>query len=195
MLSNRSFLMVFGLLCSMPVVSSYYGPYFSDSEVFSIVERQNNHNFDRWLSTYPNVNIFNSYGQTPLMIAAKKQNRYFTQRLLDAGAYRYYVDCFGKTARDYALESEYSYCAPSVVDAVIAGAAVGACAYVLYKLATSDAVEISVSNDLKCPNCHYYSCHCYPSYPKVVHHYHSQPSYRPVTPSYVSTTPKISDML
>ncbi len=133
---------------SNTIQSSYKSHYFSNWEVFHIVETQNERKFDAWMRSYPNVNIFNVHNQTPLMIAAQLQNHYFVTKLLDAGAYKYYVDNFGKTARDYALIAEGSYdkvMLPSdssnVLSAVGAGIAAGLCTYALCTLFQKSASE------------------------------------------------------
>lgn len=156
MLSKRQVLSVL-FFCS--VVSFLYqstnpdfyhnGHYYSDREVFRMIEAKDERGFNDWLRTLPDVNIRNFDGQTPLVVAARLQHRTFVQRLLDAGANRYLVDRWGKTARDYALEVEKPYgcnqsCSSSsstaadVVGAVVAGAAVGVCAYALYSLLSDD---------------------------------------------------------
>lgn len=149
MISNRKFLSVLFLFSSLSSVSKIYthyqSHYFSNWEVFHIVETKDERGFDAWMSTRPNVNIFNAHNQTPLMIAAQLQHYSFVTRLLDAGAIKSYVDNFGKTARDYSLIAEGYYDKSLLVDstasdssnvwgAVGAGVAAGLCTYALCAL-------------------------------------------------------------
>lgn len=134
------------------VQSSYRSHYFSNWEVFHIVETKDERGFDLWMSTRPQVNIFNAHNQTPLMIAAQIQHASFVTRLLNAGACKSYVDNFGKTARDYALIAENYYYKPlttvsssnessSFWSAVGVGVAAGLCTYALCALCEDAAKD------------------------------------------------------
>ena len=144
MISNRAVLSMALLFFSLSLVShsvqsSYSSHYFSNWEVFRFIETKDERGFDAWMRTYPQVNIFNEYDQTPLMIAAQLQHYSFVIRLLNAGADKYCVDNFGKTARDYALIAERYYNASSLLsspssrfwESVDTGVAAGLCAYAL----------------------------------------------------------------
>lgn len=155
---SRLFLVSSVVFVSNTIQPSYYSRYFSNWEVFHIIETKDERGFNAWMSTYPNVNIFNAHNQTPLMIAAQLQHYSFVTRLLDAGAHKYYVDNFGKTARDYALIAENYYnsslSSSSSSDssdfwgAVGAGVAAGLCTYALcalYQEAANTSVHVSYS--------------------------------------------------
>jgi len=187
---------------SFTTVQPYYQRYFSNHEVFQIIRTNNRFQFDEWMRLYPQVNIYNEYGQTPLMIAAQLQHNYFIQRLLDAGAYRSSVDNFGKTARDYALQAEGYYVSPSsnssdALTAVGVGAAFGLCAYVAYELCKEiDDSTVTVSYNYNgrsyntyeyCTKCNYcfdyttdpqklYCNSCYRSYCKQQSAYQARSS-------------------
>ncbi len=171
---------VFSILLSISVVlslsnvidSHYYNHnsyYFSNRDVFRIIETKDERGFAQWLRTYPDVNIRNNQGQTPLMVAARLQHRLFVERLLDAGALKYLIDDYGMTARDYALQAErsVSYVSSNVgsdiATAVVAGAAIGLCAYGLYSWLSDSDVNLSVNYNSYdhnyyngCPVCHGY---------------------------------------
>ena len=161
MISNRKILSALFILSSLSITSNIQPSsryhYFSNKEVFQIIESRDERGFDLWMRSHKNVNIFNSYNQTPLMIAAQLQLYSFVTRLLDAGAYKHYVDDFGKTARDYALIAEGYYNSPSYSSssnsgnfwgAVGTGVAAGLCAAALYgickEVADAPAVTTSV---------------------------------------------------
>ena len=59
---------------SNSIQSAYQSYYFSNKEVFQIIETKDDYRFNQWMRSRPNVNIFNEYNQTPLMIAAQVQN-------------------------------------------------------------------------------------------------------------------------
>lgn len=178
MISKERIFLAFFLLSNLCFTShkiqSYYtARYFSDWEVFQIIETKDDRGFNEWMRSRPQVNIFNEYGQTPLMIAAKLQHTSFVLRLLDAGANRHYVDCFGKTARDYALEAEsMSYnnvsvppvaCSgddlwSSIGTGLAVGAAAGLAAYAIYGLC--EALE-DLSVSARYDNADYYNSYDY----------------------------------
>jgi len=163
MISKQNFLSALLLFSGVSFVSnliqsSYQSHYFSSREVFCIIENKDERGFDAWMRTYPEVNIFNQHNQTPLMIAAQMQMHSFVTRLLDAGAYKYYVDNFGRTARDYALIAEGNYDNSSYSSssdssqfwsAVGTGIVAGLCAGALYGLCKeSDNASLHVSYSL-----------------------------------------------
>ena len=118
---------------SFTTVQSYY---FSNYEVFKIIKKNDSIGFDQWMRTYPNVNIFNKYGQTPLMIAAKNHNDYFIQSLINSGARKHYIDDFGYTAIDYAksvdtLHTKSSQAHSSYTNSTLAALGVGIAAGIL----------------------------------------------------------------
>lgn len=188
MISKERIFLAFFLLSNLCFTShkiqSYYtARYFSDWEVFQIIKTKDDRGFNEWMRSRPQVNIFNEFRQTPLMIAAKLQHTSFVLRLLDAGANRHYVDCFGKTARDYALEAEsLSYNQNVSVPPVAcsgddfwsnlgAGLAVGAAArlaaYAIYGLFDAlEDVSVSVQYDTSSYNSYDYCmrCHSYIGY-------------------------------
>lgn len=165
MISKSKFLSILVLFCSVSFISHtvqshYRSHYFSNAQVFHIIETRDEQGFDAWLRTYPNVNIFNIHNQTPLMIAAQLQHYSFVASLLQAGAIKGYVDNFGKTARDYSLIAESYYNKPvshvstysdssTVWSAVRTGVAAGLCTYALCAL-LEEACKQSVRVD------HYY---------------------------------------
>lgn len=177
MISNRKILSVllsvFSLsLISNTVQSSYRSRYFSNWEVFHIIETKDERGFDAWMSTYPNVNIFNAHNQTPLMIAAQLQHYSFVTRLLDAGAIRSYVDNFGKTAHDYALIAEAYYDTSAVSgsssshssnvwSAVGASVAAGLCTYALCAmLQEASNRSVYVTSSTSGNHCYDYCAKC-----------------------------------
>lgn len=178
------------------VQSSYHSHYFSNAEVFRLIRTKDEYRFNQWMRTYPEVNIFNECGQTPLMIAAQLQHFSFVTRLLDAGALRHYVDCFGYTARDYALRAENrQISSPDLLGAVSTGIVVGALVgLAAYALSDADVVarydvayqDHNDSYDY-CMKCHCYMCYtvdpqelycnsCYHEYKKQQNAYNSSPS-------------------
>ena len=156
MIFNRKHFSILFIFFSLSFIynstKSYYSNYyFTDYEVFNIIYKNDEYKFNKWIQSNPNVNIFNENRQTPLMIAAKLQNFSFVLRLLEAGANRYYVDVFGKTAKDYSLQAEAchnyssSHCSDnsdgfwsSFLTDIAVGAAAGITAYSLYLLFDSE---------------------------------------------------------
>ena len=111
--------------------------YVSNYDLFRAIKNDDYYTFTDWLYSYPDLNIRNSQGRTPLMVAAQYKNYRFYNMLLDAGAHRYLVDYAGKTAANILYKAERpvvvttSSSGGDVLTSVGVGLAAGLCAYAL----------------------------------------------------------------